>query len=457
LTQGRIPLIIAILLLPSRWIQALFHSLHLTALGEQAIPGISVTTIVHSPAFAGTYQFDSVGEYQVKHVVSSAIYGCRDSAIQTIYVARTRKCLFLDFTWTADTFYTNRLVFNPGFSKRHESGTIAMSIKEWNWGDGKPIENNTIHEFDKPGLYTVCMTAQNYYTGCISSNCKAVPVFMDTTCKADFLVSFSNYSNETTFIGKPAVRTNGVRNSWAIDNRPIVHTGNASVFQTEFHQLRRGEGRYFDYIGYDCSNGTSKEISLDSLERTITRIVYDSIKGCSDTFTRTIAIPRQKNVFIKVTRLPSSPLSLRFSAYEVRYPGDTAEFPHSGRWRIDRPGGTTFIGSYSSSYPQDWTFPYAGNFSVSISVNPCDWLAQREVYVLHFTLPVLTNRWTGRVSKAWEDPHNWILGVVPDDATDVIIEKGVVEVNAAARCRTLINRTGANIKVKNGGSLVVLQ
>lgn len=72
--------------------------------------------------------------------------------------------------------------------------------------------------------------------------------------------------------------------------------------------------------------------------------------------------------------------------------------------------------------------------------------------------PILSNRWSGAVSTAWENTANWSCGSIPDANTDVTIAAGLTNypvVNSAAVCRRLKQATGSNVKISTGKTLNV--
>ncbi|MDO9375896.1 MAG: hypothetical protein Q7T76_15860, partial [Ferruginibacter sp.] len=65
--------------------------------------------------------------------------------------------------------------------------------------------------------------------------------------------------------------------------------------------------------------------------------------------------------------------------------------------------------------------------------------------------------WTGSISNTWENAVNWSCGVVPDANTDVIIEKGIIEINANTTIRSLQLNGSAKITVKAGVQFIILR
>lgn len=347
---------------------------HTWFFGDGSIPFVGVR---------GSHRYDSVGTYEVKHVVSSEVYGCRDSSLQTVTVVRTRNCLISDFTYAADSFFTNRLVFKPSFSRKDESADAAQTILGWNWGDGKPTEGGYSHEYDAPGRYDVCLNVQNLFTRCVNSVCKPVYVYMDTACNADFFVNQNVYEKTVTFTGKPTVHTTGVRNTWTINGRPAVETGNTSSFKPGFFQENLGETN-FDLTDNSCHYPATLELCLDSLKRTLTRTVYDSATGCTNTITKSFEVPRSKNVFIRDVPNPAFPQQHNFYAYELDSRGDTVPYGYSSRWRIEGGGSSHYTGGYNgASTTLPYTFASSGNYTVAIASNNCNWSGQREVYYIN--------------------------------------------------------------------------
>lgn len=332
--------------------------------------------------------YAAVGTYTVKHVVSSTVYHCADSAVQTVTIVRTQNCLLPDFTYTADSFYTNLLKFKPTFSSANESGGPAMSILSWQWGDGKPngTQSQNSHQYDAPGYYTTCLTVQNFYTGCISKVCKPVFVSMDSTCNAAFLVQKAAFSNVMNFTGKPNSRKSTTKNTWIISGRSPVNTGANDAFEANFYTQRYGEGTYFDLAGNSCGYPYTFEIDIDSIRRTITRIVRDTVTGCTDSLKQAFTVPRLKNVYIQATVNPSFSQTYSFYAYELDSKGDTVPYSYSSRWRLSGPGSSYYAGGYNGgSNRLSYTFSDPGPHTASVAANTCSGNG-REVYYISFNV-----------------------------------------------------------------------
>ncbi len=97
-----------------------------------------------------------------------------------------------------------------------------------------------------------------------------------------------------------------------------------------------------------------------------------------------------------------------------------------------------------------------GSYSVKVSSQSCTVLSE-AVIIEECPVAITLNKWTGAVSTAWENPRNWSLNRVPDEATKVIIESGNVVVDSQATCRSLTTGAGARLTVKTGKQLRVWQ
>jgi len=71
-------------------------------------------------------------------------------------------------------------------------------------------------------------------------------------------------------------------------------------------------------------------------------------------------------------------------------------------------------------------------------------------YTIKFSL-----NWTGAVDNNWETPGNWDCNHVPDEYTDVIIQKGTPVLNSTTAVRSLTLGGGTNLIVVNGSNLVI--
>lgn len=144
------------------------------------------------------------------------------------------------------------------------------------------------------------------------------------------------------------------------------------------------------------------------------------------------------------------------------------------------PGSNIYYKSgYTGTYTYQWQVNTGGGFvnltnnaiysgvtadSLSLIAPPTSYygykyrcLVNGTTFSTTFTLK-FGIRWTGTVSKAWENPANWNCGVLPDDFTDVFINSGFTnypEVNANAVCRYIKMQPGAAVLVKAGVTLAI--
>lgn len=331
------------------------------------------------------YTYGRIGDYTIKHVVYNTVDKCKDSSIQAISIIRTRKCLVLDFTYTADTFFTNQVKAVLSYSNTSEPGNSSLDAINWNWGDGTSSQSGgvytTTHAYNAPGFYTVCVNATNRYTGCVSAVCKPVRVEMDTACNADFLIQMQLQS--MTFSGKPPAIKTGKRNTWIVSGRAPAVTGNTSTYQASFFTRNTdGTDNYFNAGGNTCGYLYTLETCLDSLNRSMKHIVYDSVTGCTDQVEKGFRVPTRMNLFIKAVPNPTAPNIVSFYAYQVGTYGDT--IPYSSRWRVTGPGTTYYEGGYTGVYNRmSYTFTQSGVFSIAIAASECFGFA-REVYYINY-------------------------------------------------------------------------
>lgn len=61
--------------------------------------------------------------------------------------------------------------------------------------------------------------------------------------------------------------------------------------------------------------------------------------------------------------------------------------------------------------------------------------------------------WLNGVNSSWEVAENWSCGAIPDENTDVVIERGTAVINSNQRVRTLKTKTETSVTVKPGYSL----
>lgn len=58
--------------------------------------------------------------------------------------------------------------------------------------------------------------------------------------------------------------------------------------------------------------------------------------------------------------------------------------------------------------------------------------------------------WSGALNSNWETPGNWNCGILPDEHTDVLVNTGTINVNAAAAVRSLTLKPGVQVTLLPG-------
>jgi PKD repeat protein len=324
--------------------------------------------------------YGTVGNYTVSHVTYNTIDLCRDSSAQQVAIARTRNCLVVDFTYTPDPFYSNQLLFSFSYDHTQESGSNALLVTAINWGDGSSVVSSNPHVYDSSKYYTACVTFKNYFTGCINTICKPVAVQMPTGCDADFQISnVGTIPTSIRFKGKPVAYATGKRHTWVVNNWNSTTTGNNLNFQTSF--FKQVDGQHFTTASSTC-DPIAYEICIDSLNKTMKHIVFDSLSGCTDTQVKDFSVPREMNIFIKAVPLPAFPQYVSFYAYQLSGQGDTIYY--STVWHIEGPGANIYSGGYNNgSYKMTYSFPYPGDYKVTVAANTCG-NYKRELYYINY-------------------------------------------------------------------------
>ncbi|HTN06525.1 PKD domain-containing protein [Agriterribacter sp.] len=329
------------------------------------------------------HQYKTAGEYTITHKVFNTIDKCRDSVSYKIIVYRTQNCISADFTYVADSFYTNKLTFTSHYDKTKEFDAYAMHVTGWEWGDGS-TEYNLTHIFDSSQYYKVCMTVKNEKTGCIDKVCKPVFIEIEKGCNAEFKYDVY-YGGGMHAEIKPHTPSATRKNIWIINDWDTINTGNKNYFDKSFAVPKEEWGLYIpSWQGGSCGR-SSLEIGIDSLNKSIKHIVYDSKTNCADTMQKNIRIKRRREVYIKDVPNPNFPQAVSFYAYELNLSGDTIPY-YSPGWRIEGPGGTTYFGGGNGSWQFNYTFPYSQRVKISIPNDECPSNQPREIYYSHFDI-----------------------------------------------------------------------
>lgn len=337
--------------------------------------------VIDSVNASPVHNYTAIGNYTVKHKVFNTIDKCSDSTTSGITIIRTENCLSGYFTYAADSFYTNKLTFQLHFDSTKESG-IYPEIS-WQFGDGSlggNTEYSVTHTFDSSGYYNVCPTVKNHYTGCIVNICQPVLVKLSDSCNASFVRG--DYLPATvTFTGKPYNRKNGKRNIWVINDKDTISTGNVENYTGSFVSNARYDVQFNGPNSQGCGYGFVYEICIDSLNKKMTHIIYDSVTKCSDAVSQTFTVPRQYTPFIKAIPDPNFPYYVSFYAYT----GDSANpQPYTSNvWRVQQAGGSggNYFGGGNNKL--SFTFSYPGYYTIAIEAPSCLG-ANREVYYINY-------------------------------------------------------------------------
>jgi hypothetical protein len=67
-----------------------------------------------------------------------------------------------------------------------------------------------------------------------------------------------------------------------------------------------------------------------------------------------------------------------------------------------------------------------------------------------------SNKWTGAVSSAWENPANWSCNIVPDAYTDVVINSGIILINSNPTIHSLTTNPSVVVTVGAGYNFNIL-
>lgn len=124
----------------------------------------------------------------------------------------------------------------------------------------------------------------------------------------------------------------------------------------------------------------------------------------------------------------------------------------------DQSSNTLYAAAYTSS---------GGLYSVNMSTGACTLISafMGGAEITGFAVPYCTgdNQWTGNVSTDWANPANWTCGTVPGLSDNVFISISpsggnfpVINNGVVANCYNIFVAPGADVKVKAGGTLNVV-
>ena len=348
------------------------------------------------------HSYTAVGNFTVKHKVYGTIDGCVDSVSKVVNIARVQNCLKPKIYYATDTFYTNIAFFKFGFDSSYESGSGAISHYKYDFGDGTPPVEDYNHRYDSAKIYNVCLSLQNRFTNCWATTCAPLPISMEANCNALFRKRNSSsdaahlvlptYKDVFSFSGKPHANNQGKRNLWTTNNAAPVNTGNDNNFNTHYMDTVWGIGNYFNPPnvsgGSSCATFITR-INIDNLSQIIRHDIYDSITGCSDTYTIPLQVPTalSKPAIIMIPN-PEVPQLVTFYGYSNNY-------PYSSVWFIEDAGGSFFGGAWSGFPKLMNVFDRPGNVRAHIASSNCGLGGGRELYYRNFTVgynpcPIIT-------------------------------------------------------------------
>ncbi|MDQ6902508.1 MAG: YCF48-related protein, partial [Bacteroidota bacterium] len=325
------------------------------------------------------HHYTSIGNYTITHKVFNTIDKCTESNSLVVTIIRTQNCLSGYLTYAADNFYSNIVKFNLHFDSTKE--TRVYYTVAWQFGDGSPVQmGGSSHVFDSSGYYNVCAAVQNYYTGCTTTICLPVLIQLADSCNAGFL-SGARLPATLTFNGKPYSRGSHKSNTWIIDGHDSTNTGNIENFTKAFYTGLHDN--HFDAYNNTCGNEHLYQVCIDSLNRKMTRVVYDSISLCSSKDSQIFTVPIQYAVHIKPVADPSYPYYVSFYAFTGNNP-DSGQ-AYGGVWRIQQGGAYFYTGNYTAgSNKLTYTFTNPGNYTVAIGSETCLDGGNREVYYINY-------------------------------------------------------------------------
>ncbi len=327
----------------------------------------SIDTIHASPS----HTYATIGNHTIIHKVYNTVDKCSDSTASVINIVRLQNCLSGSFTYTADSFYKNKLTLTLSFDSSKESD--VHPVVTWNFGDGATGNGSPVsHSFDSSKYYTVCASVQNYNTGCVSAICQPVNVQFSDTCNANFLVA--TQVRNVICNGIP-YNKRGKRNIWVVNNTDSINTGNNETFTYDFYTREEDE----DFNMNGCSYNFYL-ICIDSLNRKITHAIYDSISKCTHAASDSVTIPREYSPFIKAVPDPKLPYLTTFYAY-TKNGADSSPFYTT--WRIKGADNNSLI--YEGNVSQiRYAFSGPGNYTIAISANSCPVFGSQEAYYIHY-------------------------------------------------------------------------
>ena len=350
---------------------------HYWDFGDGYIDSLSINPI---------HSYKSVGTYTIKHSVYNTIDKCTNSATNQVVIYRTKNCLSLDFSYVADTFYTNNLTFKFSYDEttEHERvpNAIAFETLGCNWGDGSTTVSFS-HEYATAGFYNACFQLKNKFTGCISQICKPVEVKMPAGCDASFLLNDWTEGN-VEVIAKPHANDADKRHTWIFNDKDTISTGTGKYLQKLFFK--------WDYslrsLYYECSNG-SYRINLDSTHNTIKHIVYDIKTKCTDTVEKDFILRLSGGRNLAIVGIPNKDFLWKYNFFLFDIKNNDSTLIYAKTWKVDSCGI-----NYQTANPSGWsslgiTFKGPGRYQVGTFADGCGGSDIGQFYYIYVDVPAM--------------------------------------------------------------------
>lgn len=358
------------------------------------------------------HTFQLTGHYNVK-LVGENLIGERDSIVINILARNYSTGTTADFSYSAASVYLGDTVT---FINTSTSTAGSATAEWWDFGDASStVEENPVHIYMSPGIYSITLTSGNSGTGS-DTTIKCVNVLPpNTDIKANFF-----FSPSPAFIGSQLQFTS------------ISYTANGLITNWKWDF---GDGSSVVTIQNPTHVFTDPGIYLIKLS------ITNSL-GQTDTLIKAITVNslQQETLFI----CPNATTDL-YAAYS----GNTYQ------WQESTDSGNTYHNISNNSY-----FWGVARYHLLVINPPTSWYGYKYRCVtdigigIENKLEFQNNHDNG--SGAWEDLTSWSCGILPDANTDVVISSGTVIVNSNVVCRSLTILQGAAISVSPGYNLTVL-
>ena len=329
--------------------------------------------------------YNSIGTFEVKHHIYNTISHCSDSSLASITITRVRACLRLEISAVPDTFFTNKITFNATYDTTQESGDEPMYYPaNWSFGNGTSVSGTFTQKVDfaKSGTYNTCVEVKNIYTGCVSRACKLITIKLDS-CNADFIINPDIPVGLSLpyfkFEGKKLERDSGKAHYWIVNDRDTVLTRNTSTYTKDFYKAGN-DGAFFNISNPKCDQPATREINLDSLDKKITHMVYDSVTGCTTIASKYVTVPT-RIAGIKIIAVPDDEVKDIVTFYAF---SDAYTYGYGSVWRKNF---ASFSGNYYVNTNIRMCHNAIGTYNYAVGAVSCS--GSREVYAVNYKVTSL--------------------------------------------------------------------